>query len=420
MRHKVIFDPSLPQAQFCTDYFTRFLYMSGGYGSGKTYALVMKMLILMDKNPGIPGGLLSPTTKMFKRDVLPTIRLICGDAGIEFYWKSQDGELYFPATKSTVYVYHAEDNGASIAGANLGWFVVNEASLCSWEAIKAAFARVRVKKVPFPQIAMSGTPAEFNWVYQFFIEEAKTDRRIIFASSKGNKHTAAWYVEMLESSYDAISRQQFVDGLFIPRTGNRFLHTFNRHQHVTELATRVAGAQVLVKVDFNVNPMVATLSSWVPHSKVPIRMFEEIRLAGADTYQLSATVADTLGPGWESSIIFPDPAGNARKTSAKDLITDIKIMKNFGFTDQRFKSRPVLKDGYFAANNLFDKNCVAIHPKCKGFIADAEQVKLKDGLFEMDKRDPQRTHALDGFKNMAELLYPAVKSFSEITNRVIR
>lgn len=420
MRHKILFDPSLAQAQFCTDYFTKFLYMSGGYGSGKTYGLVMKMLILMDKNPGVPGGCLCPTTKSFKRDVLPTIRQICGENGIEFYWKAGDGELYFPATNTTVYVYHADDDGASIAGANLGWFVINEASLCSWEAVKAAFARVRLGKVIFPQIAMSGTPAEFNWVYQYFIEDAKPDRRIIFASSKANKHTASWYVQMLEDSYDAIARQQYVDGLFIPRTGNRFLHTFNRHRHVTELASRVPQAQVLVKVDFNVNPMVATLSSWVPMSKVPIRMFEEIRLAGADTYQLCGTIADVLGGGWESSIVFPDPAGNARKTSAKDLITDIKIMKEFGFTDLRFKNRPVLKDGYFAANNLFDKTMVAVHPKCKGFIADAEQVKLKDGLFEMDKADPQRTHALDGFKNMAELLFPAVKSFSEVTNRTIR
>lgn len=420
MRHNVLFDPSVAQAQFCTDYYTRFLYMSGGYGSGKTYALVMKMLILMDKNPGIPGGCLCPTTKSFKRDVLPTIRQICGESGIEFYWKSQAGELYFPATQSTVFVYHAEDNGASIAGANLGWFVINEASLCSWEAVKAAFARVRVKRVPFPQIAMSGTPAEFNWVYQYFVEDAKPDRRIIFGSSKANKHTASWYVQMLEDSYDDIARQQYVDGLFIPRTGNRFLHKFNRHMHVTELATRVTGADVLVKVDFNVNPMVATLSSWIPRSKVPIRMFEEIRLSGADTYQLCGTLADVLGGGWERSIVFPDPAGNARKTSAKDLITDIKIMKDFGFTDLRFKNRPVLKEGYFSSNNLFDKNMVAIHPKCKGFIADAEQVKLKQGLFEMDKADPERTHGLDGFKNMAEMMFPVVKSYSEVVNRVIR
>lgn len=394
--------------------------MSGGYGSGKTYGLVMKLLILMDKNPGVPGGLLCPTTKMFKRDVLPTIRQICGESGIEFYWKAGDGELYFPATKSTVYVYHAEDHGASIAGANLGFFVVNEASLCSWEAVKAAFARVRMAKVVFPQIAMSGTPAEFNWVYQYFIEEAKPDRRIIYASSKANKHTASWYVQMLEDSYDDIARQQYVDGLFIPRTGNRFLHKFNRHAHVTDLAARVTGADVIVKVDFNVNPMVATLSSYIPRSRVPIRMFEEIRLAGADTYQLCGTIADVLGGGWESAIVFPDPAGNSRKTSAKDLITDIKIMKNFGFQDLRFKNRPVLKDGYFAANNIIDKNMVAVHPKCKGFIADAEQVKLKGGMFEMDKADPERTHALDGFKNMAEILFPPVKSFSEITNKVIR
>lgn len=420
MKHQLLFDPSAAQFQVMDDIVSRFLYMSGGYGSGKTHVLVMKMFQLMDLNPGIPGALLCPTTKMFKRDVLPTLRQISSEAGITFRFNKQDMELYFPDTNSTVYIYHGEDDGDSIAGANVGWALVNEASLCSFMAVKALFARVRLKKVTHPQIFMSGTPAEFNWVYQFFIEEIKEGRRIIYGSSRANKHTASWYVDMLESSYDELAKQQFVDGLFIPRSGNRFLHTFNRHQHVTSHAIQVPGAQVYVKIDFNVNPMVATLSSFVPSSRVKLRMFDEIAIKGADTYLLAQTIQERIPNEWKQAILFPDPAGKARKTSAKDLISDIKILREAGFRDIRYKNHIRVKDTYFAANNLFDKNLVAVHPKCKEFIADAEQVKLKEGAFEMDKKDPKRTHALDGFKNMADYEFPCVASYSEVVNRRIR
>lgn len=420
MKRRILFDASDAQLAVMHDVLTRFLYMSGGYGSGKTYALVMKAFQLMDLNPGVPGALLAPTTKMFRRDVLPTFRQVAGENDIQFNFHSQAGELYFPDTDSTIYIYHSEDDGDSIAGANVGWALANEASLCSFMAIKALFGRVRLKRCQYPQIFMSGTPAEFNWVYQFFIEELKKDRRIIYASSRANKHTASWYVDMLEGSYDEIARQQFVDGLFIPRTGNRFLHRFNRHHHVTGHANRVEGAQVWVQVDFNVNPMVATLASYVPDSKVPLRFFDEICIRGADTYELAQVLKDRIGAHWKRAVLFPDPAGKARKTSARDLISDVGILQDAGFSDIRYKNQLSVKDCYFAVNNLFDKNRAAVHPKCKELIADAEQVKVKDGAFEMDKKDPQRTHALDGVKNMADYMFPAIKSFSEVTERRIR
>lgn len=420
MKQRISVDLLPPQLDCFADLKTRFLYMSGGYGSGKTFTLVVKMLQLMDANRGLPGGLLGPNTKMLKRDVIPTIRQICGENYVQFRHNKADGELFFPATNTTVYLFHAEDDGESIAGPNLAWGVVNEASLCSWEAFRAFVGRIRLKTAPHAQIFASGTPEEFNWVYEFFVEKPQADRRIVYANSRKNPHVASFYIDMLMSTYDSIARQQYVDGLFVPRTGNRFMHTFNRHRHVTDHAVRVLGAPVWVQVDFNVNPMVATIASYVPDSRVKLRVFDEIAIPSADTYLLADTLAERIGMGWKNATIFPDPAGRARKTSAQDLITDIQILESKGFKDIRYKNQITVKDTYFAANNLFDKSMVAVHPKCKELIADFEQVKVKDGAFEMDKSNPKRTHALDGFKNMADYMFPVAKSYSEVISKTIR
>jgi hypothetical protein len=418
----IVFNPLPAQRSFMNDVLTRFLYMSGGYGAGKTYALCMKILQLSSLNPGLPGGITAPNTKMLKRDVIPTFREICGENNITFRYKASDGELEFKDTGTTIYLYHGEDDGASIGGANLAFMGINEASRCSWNTAQAAFARVRLKNAPCPQIPMSGTPEEFNWVYKRFIESPIKNSRVIYGRTVDNSFIDSGYVDMLTDSYDDIAKQQYVDGLYVPKAGNRFLHKFNRFKHVTDKSVRILGADVWVNIDFNVNPMAASIMSYVPSSRVKLRVFDEIKIAGADTYELADAIKEKVGPSWREAYLFPDPAGNARKTSSRDLISDIKILKAEGFQEDRirYKSQIVLKDTYNAANNLFDKMSVSVHPNCREFISDAEQCKLKDGAFEMNKSDSTRTHWVDGFKNMADYMFPVVKSYSEISTRRIR
>lgn len=418
----IVYNPLPVQNEFHFDDSSRFLYLSGGYGSGKTYALCMKLLKLMNLNYGLPGGLTAPNTKMLKRDVIPTFREICAENSIPFRYSKADAELHFPETKSVIYLYHGEDDGASIGGANLAFMGINEASRCSWNTAQAAFARVRLKNAPCPQIPMSGTPEEFNWVYKRLIENPIEGSRMLYANTKDNIHTGEWYTKMLLDSYDAIAAQQYVEGKYLPRAGNRFLHSFDRFRHVSEMATRVLDTETWVQVDFNVNPMAATLISYVPTSRVKLRMWDEIKIAGADTYELADAIKEKIGSRWQECRLFPDPAGVARKTASRDLMSDIKILCAEGFQEDRihYKRQIVVKDTYHAANNLFDKMAVAVHPKCKEFISDAEQCKLKEGAFEIVKSDIQRTHWLDGFKNMADYQFPVVKSYTEISNRRIR
>ncbi len=50
-----------------------------------------------------------------------------------------------------------------------------------------------------------------------------------------------------------------------------------------------------------------------------------------------------------------------------------------------------------------------VHPRCKNFIADAEQCILKSGGLEIDKSNSARSHWLDGFKQMIDYEFPVIK-----------
>ena len=380
--------------------------LSTGYGGGKTYALVMKMFRLMNVNRGIPGGMLCPNLKMFRRDVLPTIKQICSEYSIPFHYRRQDQELIFKTTNSTILVFHSEDDGTSIKGPNLGFGLINEVTLCSRGAFDAFLSRMRIKNTPLPQIAMSGTPEGFNWVYDDFIAKQRSDTKIIFGDMRSNKFVLEGYADRLWETFDEKSREMYVKGKFVNLQGMAALHAFNRGAHCKP-TKRDPNLPVWVAIDFNVNPMAASFWQPVPVNKGQKKLvgFGELCLRNADTAQLAQAIQESLG-GTNNVVLYPDPAGKARST--KSHHTDIMILEDHGFTDIRFKSRIAsVRDCINASNSLIDKGLVEVDPvTMPETIRDFEQVAWKDGVFELNKTDGKRTHWLDGFKNMIDFEFP--------------
>lgn len=384
--------------------------MSGGYGSGKSHALVMKMFQLCHENYGLPGGLLCPNLKMFKRDVLPLISGICDENGIPFKFNKQDSFLYFPDTRSQIYIFHAEDDGHSIRGPNLAFFLINEVTLISKNAFDAALARVRLKKARLAQIACSGTPEGFNWDYDYFISEPREDTDVIFGNTRENIHNSDGYVKMLEESYDDVMVEQFVDGKYVNINGKAAVRKFDRRKHVHKVQ-RIEHAPIWVTLDFNVDPMSAVLWNPLPKTqKIWLQAFDEIKISGSNTYEMADAIIEKVGEDLIDLVtIYPDPAGRATSTKTKFPVSDLSILRDKGFPDLKYKSRINVRDCLNALNNLFHKDRIVIDPKCKEFISDLEQCRIRDAVYEIDKTNPKRSHWLDGAKNMAGYEFPVIR-----------
>lgn len=397
-----------------------FVGMFGGYGSGKTHGLCLKLLQLASLNRGIPGGIVCPTIKMFRRDVYPLLEQVCGEHGVRFYYRAGAAEIELPDTENKIYVFHGEDDGRSIKGPNLGYMLLNEMTLLSWNTFKSAIGRVRLKNAPFPQVYGSGTPEDFNWAYDAFIDKPLKNSKVIYADTRQNTFTADWYVDMLLSSYDEIARQQYVEGKFVPTSGRAALHQFNRAKHVSKeaLLPPEQVEQIWATIDFNYFPMAATIWQYNPTLAIPLRAKECISIPKADTWELARALQQRIGYGWEKAVLFPDGIGGSQhRTTGRAGVTDIEILRDHGFTDIRFKRRLSVRDCLNAGNNLLAKNKILVHPDCEEFIRDAERCKIKEGIYEIDKSDPLRSHWLDGFKNMADYMFPCAKPYTEITNR---
>jgi len=409
---KIRYKPLKHQRAF-QDSIAKKVLLSAGYGAGKSHSLIMKMLKLCDLNRGLPGGLVCPTLKGFKRDILPLIKKICAQNSIKYKYHKTEYTIYFPNTASLVYVFHCEDHGASIVGPNLAWMCINEVSLISKDAYDAVLSRARLPNAPLRQIAMSGTPASFNWLYEHFIENPREDTDVIYGDMRENIHVANDYAKTLMESYDEKMVEQYVEGKFVNLLGKNAVYAFNRNKHVKKNIEKIPEQTIYIAVDFNVDPLAATFFNRMgPNNNHWLQAYDELCLSNSNTYELVNEIRTRLEPG-DIPFIYPDPAGNARSTRTRG-VTDIDILAD-GVYESRSQAKEYIKykksiqsvrDCLNDLNSAFSKGKILISSKCKNLIADLERCAYKQGSYELDKSDPKRTHFLDGIKNLVNYEFP--------------
>jgi len=403
------------------------VYLSTGYGGGKTYALCMKTIAMMSINRGCRGGIVVPSYKMYKRDVMPTLEEICDDNRIKFKPNRTDFKFTFPRFDFELYVMSA-DQPNSMKGPNLAFVGINEVTLLNKKSFDIAISRVRLKKAKLRQTFMSGTPEDFEWAYEYFIESPRDDTDLIFGDMRQNIHVADEYVNMLMESYDDKLIDRYVKGKFINIKEGQALYAFDRMRHVrngisksehVDPRTGIRSASpVWVTIDFNVNPMTAVLwNRGGPGDRFTLRAYDEIWLPDSNTPALCRALREKLNPEEEDVTIYPDPTGNSRSTQSNK--SDIQHLKDAGFTKIKMKGRiKSVRDCLNAANALLHKNMVEIGSQCKKFISDCEQTVLKGS--DLDKSNPMRTHMVDGFKNMADYEFPVLKSYTKYREQRVR
>ena len=183
------------------------------------------------------------------------------------------------------------------------------------------------------------------------------------------------------------------------------VYAFNRQKHVFDDFAKDEHREVWVSLDFNVHPMAATLwNPGGPKSKFTLSAFDEIKINSSNTWEMAETLKERLKDDYV--VIFPDPMGASRSTKTRN-VSDIDILKQYGFKDIRYRSKaPPVRDALNACNALFAKGKIRVHKRCKELIADFEQCVIKAGTFEIDKSNPKRTHWLDGAKYMIHYEFP--------------
>lgn len=394
------------QVDFDEDITSKFLHLNSGYGGGKSFALVMKLLRLSWLNRPWPGGLVVPSFREYKRDMLPLFEEILDRAGVYdkcFYHKT-DAYWKFPWSRGRLYVASAE---TKLRGPNWAYAGINEVTLIPWARYREAVGRIRIKAAPYPQLASVGTPeGTGSELYEHFVLTPMKRSKIIYGDTRDNMmNLNDDYVQSLIDSYDAVALQAYLRGLFINMNGSQFYYALTPEKNYDRSLKEDKAQDVLVTMDFNVDPFCSTI--WQTKFIGAERTYcavDEIVLHNAQTKQMAAALK-TRGYLPERTTIYPDPAGKARSTTGNP---DIMILEQEGFKKIRYNNTaPQFRRRQLAVNNLLDKSRIKLNPdKCPTLKRDLEAVEQDKVDFSKIKKNPKLTHSSDGMDYMIDVEEP--------------
>jgi hypothetical protein len=158
---------------------------------------------------------------------------------------------------------------------------------------------------------------------------------------------------------------------------------------------------LLWALDFNVDPMSSVVAQ---KNGDDVAVLDEIVLSRAGTVEACEEFHARYPNHQAGIVIYGDASGQRLQTAGT---TDYKMIKEFfrssAYASARFcvpASNPSVRERVALVNaKLFSASeeiHLRVHPKCKGLIADFEEITYKPDSGVIDKdRDPKRTHLSD-------------------------
>lgn len=171
-------------------------------------------------------------------------------------------------------------------------------------------------------------------------------------------------------------------------------------------------SELHIGIDFNIDPMSCAISVIEGQT---IYFIDEITMMGSNTDE----VCDELKRRYPNSriIMYPDPAGKQRKTSAGGR-TDISILQNAGFGVQVRNSHTPIRDRVNSVNaklkNARGQRTMFVDPRCKNIIDSLEKMVYKPGTSVIEK-DGKYDHMADAVGYLTDFLYPLRTEYESTT-----
>lgn len=168
------------------------------------------------------------------------------------------------------------------------------------------------------------------------------------------------------------------------------------------------GAELLVGMDFNVNPMSAVIAVRVVDE---CHVLDSLELKVSNTEEMAAEIRRRYPK--RTIVVYPDPAGRQRKTSAPVGQTDFTILQRAGFKIKAPAAAPLIVDrvNNVQAMLLQDgERKIHIHPRAKALIGGLTHLTYKEGTSTPDKKS--------GFDHICDAFgYLLWQEFNVLENR---
>ena len=233
-----------------------------------------------------------------------------------------------------------------------------------------------------------GTPKGFDHLFDAYergVGGRHGDHRSFLYTTLDGGNVPQAEIESARALLDARTFRQEYEASFETFAG-RVIYAFSRAANVKTQAYE-EGRPVHVGLDFNINPMSATV--WQVFGE-RLHQVDEIVMPTSNTDEMCREITRRYEAAGRNAgiIVYPDPAGQQRRTSAAGR-TDIGILQEHGFQVVAMSSHPPVRERMNVINASFEtasgERSAFVDPGCRRSIEAYERLVYRDGTSEPDK-----------------------------------
>jgi len=315
--------------------------------------------------------------------------------------KKDETDLRIELVNGSIIALRGADNPDSLRGVGLDFLVVDEVQDVNPETWTAVLRPAMADRTG-SRAVFCGTPKGYNWFYDLYNGSGEQDdwESFRFKTVEGGR-VAASEVEAAKRSMDErLFRQEFEASF--ETQGGRVYHAFERSFNTAECED--TGGTLHIGMDFNINPMSAAIC--VEAGK-ELWVIDELSIADANTDMMAQALKTRYND--RQMVVYPDPSGKARKTSAAVGQTDFSILESYGFDVVASNKAPPVVDRINEVNAMLcnsdgDRRLFVDH-RCKHLIKSLEGLIYKEGTSMPDKASGL-DHMADAMGYLIHEMYP--------------
>ena len=362
---------------------SRFKVVVAGRRFGKTVLALWVLIAVAYQKPGSICWYTAPTYRQAKQIAWAMLKSFIP---VEAIATRNETDLSLTLINGSTIALRGADNYDSLRGVGLDSLVLDEYADMAAEVWTEVLRPALSDKLG--NALFIGTPAGFNHLYDLWVEaDSKQDWKAWQFTTKDGGHVPPEELEAARLDLDERTYKQEYEASFASLTG-RVYYEFDRVLNVSA-DIKDTGAELLIGMDFNINPMSAVIGVKAGNQ---FHVIDEITIQNGNTELLSDAIQ--LKYPNRRVQVYPDPSGKARKTSSPVGQTDFSILAAHGFRVLAPNSAPLVVDRNNEVNAMF-KNAMGdrrllVHPRCKQLI------KCLDGLtYKADTSQPDKGMGLD-------------------------
>lgn len=356
----------------------RFRFVVAGRRVGKTYEMLIECIHVAASGARRTAWYIAPTYRM-ARDI--AWELLLSLIPPQFILKTNETRLAVMLTNRSIIALKGADDPDSLRGRGIDFAALDEWALMAprtWPVvIRPMLATTRGRAI------FGTTPLGHNHAYDDYVAITSGQRAgwsaHMFTTLQGGRVDAEEIAAARSELDPRIFRQEY-EASFETLQG-RVYDNFEPEVHIAERDD--TGGELLVGMDFNVNPMSLVLGIAIGDE---LHVLDALEIPTSNTDE-AATELRNRYPN-RDIVICPDPSGRQRRTSAGGR-TDFTILQNAGFEVDSPRTAPFVKDRVNAVQTMLKnadgRSRVTIAPRALPLIKGLRGQTYKENTSIPDK-----------------------------------